>query len=94
MINWVCREAVLPLPRDGVWVLVEQQPDRKMCWVIHTEKMEVLSWPGDWNLPSIDINCLEVLVRKLISFTNFDSAKYLLLLFLSRRLTLSFRNVR
>ena len=25
------------------------------------------SWSGDWNLPSIDIRCLEVLVRNSIS---------------------------
>ena len=28
--------------------------------------MEVQSWSGDWNLLSIDIRCLEVLVRKLV----------------------------
>ena len=35
--------------------------------------MEVQSWSGDWNLPSIDISCLEVLVRKFSSPFSPDS---------------------
>ena len=39
--------------------------------------MEVQSWSGDWNLPSIDIRCLEVLVRKLVSLLSDISSESL-----------------
>lgn len=34
------------------------------CFIMAATVMELQSWPGDWNLPSIDTRCLEVLVRK------------------------------
>lgn len=32
--------------------------------------MEVDVWAGDWGLPSIDVNCLQVLVRVIFLVSN------------------------